>query len=1339
MLVPRRLFIFALLLAGQLALPTASHAINKIWGNIDRNSPVILPDAIVTDSSIHIHLLDSKLNTEQQLFHDKLGKQQATALGDLKNPLTCCTQTLSTPASEGEYASTSPMWQPNTLTIIGVLAFLLVISAAFLRRGGRTKALKLNAANAKLLEEIAERKRTESLLKAQNQILEIVANGAPLTQTLTKLVEMIEALSPDIKGSILLLDEDGIHIRHGAAPSLPPEFVALIDGQPIGPNAGSCGTAAWLKEEVFVADIATDPLWEQYKSAALPHGLQACWSTPILDEHQKVLGTFAMYQHRPGLPSPEHKKLINISISIAAIAINHQRTQQTLHAKSAELELYFTNSLDLLCIANISGYFLRLNPQWETTLGHALEELEGQRFIDFVHPEDVETTRGALTLLPTQKHILNFVNRYRHKDGSYRWLEWRAFVADKGLFYAVARDVTVQKQAESALRESEERLRLVLDGLGEHMFVGLMDTKGTILLANRPALESANLEPADAIGKPVQDTYWWSHSEDVRQRLTAAVERAANGESVRYDEQIRIAHEQLIWVDFSVHPLRDKQGNVSYIVPSGIIIAERKRAEIQLLQLNRFYITLSETNEAIVRATDEDLLFKRVCEIVEQSAGFQLAWIGKPKDESVQVIAAAGSALGYLEGINISVNADNPYGVGPTGRVIRSGQYYVCNDFMNDSATQPWREKASAFGIRSSAVFPLKKAGKIAATLNVYSSVPDIFHAAEVKLLEELAQDISFALDHLQQQSDLQQTMTSLQASKLKVEESNLKLGISEEKYRSIYESLQDVYVDITLDGRILDVSSQITKLTNGQYTSGDLIGTNIKSIYHDLDQWEELLAILEQDSRVADFEVDLKNKEGELIPCSISASFILGEDGIPSRVAGMFRDITERNSNLAKLSYLSQYDALTDLPNRLLFKDRLDQAIIEADRHESLVVVLLLDLDRFKSINDTLGHQAGDYILIEVGNRLTQALRQGDTISRLSGDEFALALADVHTVEDATLLLSNITELFNAPIIFDNRELFLTASIGITIYPLDKNNSEILLRNADIAMNRAKENGFNNYQFYDSEMTVNAQYRLSLEEALQHAVEREELVLHYQPQVDLSSGTICGMEALVRWNHPELGLVSPATFIPLAEETGLILPIGEWVLRTAARQMKLWQEQGHTSLRMAVNLSSRQFRESNILEVVKRVLDDSSLEARFLELELTESMLMKNVDQTIQTLISLRELGLQFSIDDFGTGYSSLSYLRRFPISVLKIDKSFVCDINEEQGAASIVKTIIQMAHSLDMMVVAEGVETHEQLQFLRDNLCDSIQGYYFSKPVPAEEFTKLLQSKKSLPKTRD
>ncbi|MHB8534862.1 MAG: EAL domain-containing protein [Sulfuricaulis sp.] len=444
--------------------------------------------------------------------------------------------------------------------------------------------------------------------------------------------------------------------------------------------------------------------------------------------------------------------------------------------------------------------------------------------------------------------------------------------------------------------------------------------------------------------------------------------------------------------------------------------------------------------------------------------------------------------------------------------------------------------------------------------------------------------------------------------------------------------------------------------------------------------------------------------------------------------------DITERRRTEERLSFLSNHDGLTGLPNRHLFTDRLQQAMIEADRHGRFVGVAFLDLDRFKNINDTLGHDTGDAALIAAANRLREAVRPSDTVARLGGDEFAFVLADMAKPGDAPIVVQRILNTFLNPFVIDGREHFLSACLGITLYPVDETNAEALLSNADNAMHRAKESGRSSCQFYTAEMTRRAHEDMALEGALRRAIARNELALHYQPIVNLTSGHILGLEALLRWQHPERGLISPAHFIPLAEESGLIIPIGAWALKQACVQMRNWRDTGYNDLHVSVNMSSRQFREPDLAEWIMNILADTGLEGLRLEVELTESMLLTNVENTVGLMRQLDAGGVRFAIDDFGTGYSSLSYLKRFPIDVLKIDQSFVRDITTDSDDAAIVRAIITMAHSLGIQTVAEGVETGAQLKFLRENGCDAIQGYYFSKPLPAEDITRLLAGKKSL-----
>ena len=425
----------------------------------------------------------------------------------------------------------------------------------------------------------------------------------------------------------------------------------------------------------------------------------------------------------------------------------------------------------------------------------------------------------------------------------------------------------------------------------------------------------------------------------------------------------------------------------------------------------------------------------------------------------------------------------------------------------------------------------------------------------------------------------------------------------------------------------------------------------------------------------------------------------------------------------------LAHYDELTGLPNRSMFNQQLTRALAQARRHDKPLAILFVDLDRFKNINDTLGHDAGDRVLNETGNRLRSSLREIDTVSRLGGDEFVVLIEDLprpaHVAVVAQKILAAVAEPFN----LDAQEFQITASIGISTYPGDSKDIQGLMKNADISMYRAKEQGRNNYQFYSAQMNVHTLARLALESNLRRALERNEFLLHYQPKVEIGSGRIIGTEALVRWRQTAEALTPPAQFIPLAEETGLIVPIGEWVLKTACLQNKTWEDRGLPRLSIAVNLSARQFVHENLLQDVARVLNETGLDPVLLELEITESMVMRDPEHAVTLLRGLKAMGIHLSIDDFGTGYSSLNYLKRFPLDNVKIDRSFIQDLPGDGDDAAITQTIIAMAHSLRLGVIAEGVETEEQLHFLRANGCDEMQGYHFSRPLPEDQFLCLLQ----------
>ncbi len=451
-----------------------------------------------------------------------------------------------------------------------------------------------------------------------------------------------------------------------------------------------------------------------------------------------------------------------------------------------------------------------------------------------------------------------------------------------------------------------------------------------------------------------------------------------------------------------------------------------------------------------------------------------------------------------------------------------------------------------------------------------------------------------------------------------------------------------------------------------------------------------------------------------------------------PARiVAKSEREVTEAFN---RLNHMSNHDPLTGLPNRIQLNDRLSQALKRSGRNREKVAVLFLDLDRFKLINDTLGHGNGDILLQQVAKRLTTCMRDGDTVARLGGDEFIVLLPEVHEVHDAAKVAQRIIEALAQPYELDGHELVVTTSIGISVYPADGDNIETLVKNADTAMYRAKEQGKSIYRFYSSAMNSAALERLTLENSLRKALKREEMIVYYQPIIDLYTGDIIGMEALVRWQHPELGLVSPDKFIPLSEETGLIIPLGEWVLHSACAQNKAWQNAGFPPMYVSVNLSARQFQQRDLSEMVARALKASGLSPRYLQLEITESVAMYDEGQIINKLTNLKNLGVGIAVDDFGTGYSSLGSLKRFPINTVKIDKSFIHNIPADRFDSAITTTIINMAESLWLNVIAEGVESEEQLAFLLERGCNAMQGYLFCKPLPAKDFQSMLSQRKRL-----
>ncbi len=742
-----------------------------------------------------------------------------------------------------------------------------------------------------------------------------------------------------------------------------------------------------------------------------------------------------------------------------------------------------------------------------------------------------------------------------------------------------------------------------------------------------------------------------------------------------------------------------------------VMLDELTESERKLEKLNRVYAAWTECSDVTVRETDRQRLLERICQILAQHVPFDLVWVGMLQKRSYDIVKVASShpSSDYLRDIRVSADPARADGRGPMGTAIREGCPQIYNDFLNHPESLPWRAMAEREGFHAVASFPLNCGAETIGAVSVYTRELEYFDREVVTLLHGLTEDISFALGYFERERLRSEAEAKVQLAAKVFEHSKEGIMVSD------------------ADGNIVSVNHGFTEITG--YSQQEVLGKNpalLASGRHDRGffaaMWESVLTLGSWQG-----EVWNRRKSGVIYPAWLTITCMRNEAGEVSNYIGIFSDISERKMAEERIQHLAHYDALTDLPNRVLFRDRLEQAIIKSQRSNEKLAVIFLDLDRFKQINDTLGHSVGDRLLQVVATRLLECVRGQDTVSRQGGDEFLVMLPGA-TPEGAAMVAQKMLMALAAPCLIDGHDLRVTPSIGISMYPEDAKDIDALVKLADVAMYHAKDLGRNNYQFYTESLNATAFERLSLESGLRMALERNEFLLHYQPQVDLASGRVIGCEALIRWKHPEYGMVSPARFIPVAEESGLIIEIGEWVLREACRQLRAWQDAGHTSLVMAVNMSALQFRKPGLEEVVLKALNDAGVLAQSLELELTESILMHGIDTTLATLQKFAALGLQLSIDDFGTGYSSLSYLKRFPIHKLKIDQSFVRDIATDVNDAAIVRTIVLMAHSLNLRVIAEGVETNEQQAFLREAGCDEIQGYLFSRPLPAEGFEALL-----------
>jgi diguanylate cyclase (GGDEF)-like protein len=804
-----------------------------------------------------------------------------------------------------------------------------------------------------------------------------------------------------------------------------------------------------------------------------------------------------------------------------------------------------------------------------------------------------------------------------------------------------------------------------------------------------------------------------------------------------------------------------------------------RTADHALQRLAKMFAALSATNEAILRTNSREELFQQVCEAALHSGNFNgtVVLLPEPATGMLKAVAGAGENIELLRKVPFSIDPAVIYGTGICGTAFRTQKICIHNNLRGDERVKSWQEDARRAEVGASAALPLIQSGTSIGILMVTLAEADSLDEEAVSLLARMADNLSFGLDNLDREVERKrserasQRLAKMYAALSATNEAILRARTADELYNLVCDAA--VHVGNSLAAAILLAEPETTWLRPVAGTGHSV--EQIKRTRFSIDQ-ENIYgrgvcgkAFRTQLTHVND---DVLNSEqgkpwrksslqtGVVASCGVPLTrhgqsvgvilfFLSQSSAMDKEVIALLTRIgknlsfalenfdraDEKNRADQRIQFLATHDDLTRLPNRVMFNQLFERSIKLARRDGNKCAVLFIDLDRFKVINDSLGHSAGDTLLIEVAKRLRSCVRESDVVARLGGDEFVVMLDQISDRDEVAGVARKILAALLLPIILAGHECRTTGSVGIAMFPENGNDSLTLTKNADIAMYLAKEEGKNDFRFFSSEIKSQSIERLMLESDLRHALELDQLTLHYQPKLDVRTGRITGLEALLRWAHPELGDLPPAQFISLAEETGLIIPIGHWVLKTACAQNMAWQRDGLPSISMAVNLSPRQFLDENLLRDIDEVLISTGMPAHLLQLEITESMVMQNVDRAVKLLDQIQSRGVRLAIDDFGTGYSSMSLMKQFPIDTIKIDRSFVRDLENSSEDRAIAKAIISMGKALGLTVVAEGVETVEQDAFLRGHECDELQGYLFSRPIPAEAIALLLRPTLSSP----
>ena len=1176
---------------------------------------------------------------------------------------------------------------------------------------------------------------SSSLLGVDSQIVDLMDRGAPLKAVLDILTAAIERLAPECLCTVLLLDEERQQLRQGSGGGLPEEYMRAIDGLAIGPEVGACGSAAYRNMPIVVEDIATDPRFATVRDFVMSFGLRACWSVPIRGLKQNVLGTFAMYHRSPAKPRDRELELVEAGGRLAANAIERLHAAESLRENEERIALAEKAAFLGIWELDISCRVLTLSQQLATQAGlpDAAHRLSLSQLREMIHPDDWQTIQTAWKRTSSVGKLFHAEFRVVLANGAIRWLRAQAnveFVDNQPKrMIGVSVDITKEIEMVESLRFQESHDSLT--GTWNRKAIFDLMRREFELAARAGSTTGLLMLDCDHF-KKLNDTYGHLCGDTVLYESVRRMQKALRSSDLigRYGGE-----EFLI-----VLPNCDREQLKKCAERIRIAIAKEPMlvdgASIQMtVSIGTTVVEPSGTSEQEALSAVDAALYMAKRGGRNRTVEGQPAMVSPVKELAAQIAEAwttARNATGDRRSEIVLVEPDEQYRLMFANNPIPMWIYdrktlnFVA---VNEAAIQQYGFTEQEFLAKSIL--------EICPT----EDIPDVLHDIE---RHTLGLQTRAVWKHRRKNGELFDVEIICHRINFHGLESRLvsayditdrkraeeQLQNSESKYRVLFEDSADATWIMDESG-FLDWNAAALELFGYSAESPKLHPADISPRNQPDGTASRTAAELKIASAFLNgkerFEWMHQRKDGTVFPAEVCLT-ALTLSGKPMLLATV-RDITERKAAEGRIQFLAYHDALTELPNRAILLDRLDNALSGARRRNEKVALLSLDLDRFKTVNDTSGHSFGDSVLKVVAKRLRNCIGDGDTVARIGSDEFLIVVNSVNGADDAAIAAERIMDAMKPTLIVQGQSLRLSCSIGVSVSPADGDEGEILIKHAGAALRSAKQNGGCNVKFFTVEMDAQAVERLTMDKNLQLALDRKEFFLVYQPQLGIESGRITGFEALIRWQQPELGLVPPDRFISIAESNGLILPIGEWVLRTACVQARKWQMDGLPAVPVAVNVSAVQFCQENFSELIGDVLRETGLAPEYLELELTESLLLSNASKTLSVLQELTDMGLKLAIDDFGTGYSSLSYLRQFPVGKLKIDRSFIGDVAANCDDAAITTAIISMAKHLRLKVIAEGVETEAQMSFLRGHQCDEIQGYYFSKPISADAAASILR----------